>query len=179
MQEEQWIEGNNGFFGRGISQGYAMFVSRFEWDFFGTLTFRWKASISAIRRAVERHFGRVCPTLAFWVVERGKVDGKDHVHVLYNFDGSNLLRVRKSLIEKDWSGRNGIAEVKEYDSRLDGFAYICKTLDTNPSDYDLWVYENDTLTDLGRDETQRLESGTKNGRGLIGGETDVRPERPC
>ena len=179
MREETHTRQHNGYLGNEISQGYASNLRRFRWDFLGTLTFQWNLSIAAIRRAVERHLARLSPLLAFWVIERGKVDAKDHVHILYNFDESTLNGVTKSRIARDWFRRNGIAEVAAYDSSLDGCAYVCKALGTNPADYDLWVFEDENLSDLGRDERQVLESGRESISGLIGGKTDEPPGQAC
>ncbi len=122
-----------------VSRGYATFLSRIEWDYFSTLTFRNEPSIAAIRRAVERHLKRLGPQLAFWVLERGTVDSKEHVHVVYTLGTTKECRRSHKGIERDWYKRNGIAQVVDYEKSRGGCRYLCKTIGRSAPDYDIWT----------------------------------------
>ncbi len=121
-----------------IDTGYGAFLSRLQWSYFSTLTFRTDLSVAAIRRAMERHFERIRPRIAFWVHEVGSVESKAHVHAVYQMTDQETTKLSKSEIGLDWSNRNGFADVRDYDGSLGGCDYICKSIGSDAPDYDIW-----------------------------------------
>lgn len=113
-------------------------MSRLQWNYFSTLTFRKGLSVAAIRRAVERHLKRISPQIAFWVHEKGKVESTSHVHAVYQMKDEKSIQASRSEIGLDWSNRHGIADVRDYKSSLKGADYICKSIGLGAPDYDIW-----------------------------------------
>jgi len=128
-------------------EGMTEVLSRYPWDFFGTLTFRGavpprKVAVSMfhslVRRAAREWHCR--PTHIPWTLreERGERTGRYHLHFLLALPkrGTVLQRLSSEAGRLaawwQWLGGGEVNKVRPYEKALAGVAYLNKCLELHP-----------------------------------------------
>lgn len=105
-------------------EAWARWLRTFRWSFFATPTFRLPVSEPAARRAVAEWLAPLGPGVyAAVAVERGRVEGRLHAHVLLGGvprrDGAEVA------LRLGWGDR-GCITIKAYHGRGGACRYLCK-----------------------------------------------------
>lgn len=128
---------------RAAAQAYSGWLDELgNWHYWGTLTTADEYSAPSLRRAIGKHLQRVKPNRAFWGIETGKLYGRRHAHILYefaDFDESGFYVPPARSVWQDWFGRHGRAHIDAFDPDRGAIHYVTKYVAKELSDYDLWL----------------------------------------
>jgi hypothetical protein len=101
----------------------ARWLRGFRWSYFATPTFRWPVGEDAARRAVAEWLGPLGPQVyAAVAVERGRVEGRLHAHVLLG----GLPRRAGADVALRLGWQRGHIVVQPYRGRGGAARYLCK-----------------------------------------------------
>lgn len=124
---------------REYREAWGSWLGKYYWDFFITLTFKAKQTISGAKQKAHSFLKKLNKKSAFFlVVEQDASRQNVHIHVLLTQAGN----LSKESIEKSWRSKHGIAQVLPYDIDLGANYYITKLLDTDKADWDMELKEN-------------------------------------
>lgn len=106
---------------------WARWLRGFHWSYFATPTFRLPVSEQAARQAVAQWLAPLGPKVyAAVAVERGRVEGRIHAHVLLG--GLPRRQGADVALRLGWGGRGRIA-IEPYRGRGGAARYLCKQPD--------------------------------------------------
>jgi hypothetical protein len=115
-----------------VSEEFAKFFDRFEWDHTICLTFKGRLGEETARKMVEnwlRHLNQMAQRRVGYAVSRERgAGGRIHFHVV--IEGTQKLRKRE--VARSW--RHGIASVAKFDRAQGGLSYLTKDLGREDSE---------------------------------------------
>ena len=147
---------NNKVLKQRAKEEWIMYLEGRKWDFFATLTTRYSLTLKSGRRLIERYFDMIKypGDIMFYVLEPFELSDSNHLHALWKHPIKNwaeynhLLKFWQKATGKqhfnidgrgfDWDKKNWNAlNLRKYNPKLGGAAYICNKLTKPGTDYDL------------------------------------------
>ena len=116
---------------RELVESYAEFLMAFDWEWFGTMTFRGYSGSSKAKRLFEKWINELQEKAGgpefrwFRVTEKGQSGTNNHFHVLI---GGLEPKNQRARWARRWEVIAGPARIEPYDPDQDGIYYMLKTL---------------------------------------------------
>jgi hypothetical protein len=139
-----------------LSKDYGLWLSNFQWDYYATLTTKYKLTLPAARRAVEglhKELLKAGYSLIFFAIEPYDLKEGYHIHALMKvpkgYKYPHILQIwqhvsgnkRKVKEGNDGSGVStwNRIQLQTYNPKLGGSHYVGKYIMKERADYDLLV----------------------------------------
>lgn len=138
------------------SYSWITYLESMGWDFFATLTTRYSLTLKSGRRLIERYFDMIKypGDIMFYVLEPFELSDGNHLHALWKHPTKGKTEFNRLIhmwqvatgnrnLNIDGHGTNWDKEkwnalnLRKYNPKLGGAAYICYKLTKPGTDYDL------------------------------------------
>jgi len=108
-------------------------LGSFQWDIFGTFTFRHPIGLKGAKKRFMRFMKRICPSaFYFFVQEPNSADRGVHIHTLAgNTDIAAPLKVMDA-----WNRYDGISRIVPYDAHKGASYYLAKNITSDRVDWE-------------------------------------------
>ena len=121
-----------------VTEGWGQFLSRYEWDWFVTLTFKEQISTFGAHRRVRwflKDLDRAAGVPIFWfrADEYGERLGRFHIHLLIG----NVAHLRRLDWVDEWNRRAGYARIFPFDNTKRAAFYCAKYVTKQSGDWEL------------------------------------------
>lgn len=132
-----------------VKGNWVIYLSGFEWDYFGTVRFKNKFSIDTVRKKVETFFAKLSSKFRgkgirlFYTLENAlDENGGFHIHFILWVDHEAISDIKK-FTENHFRGKSNSnyanTLLTKYDASLGGIAYILKEIHIHEDSTDFLV----------------------------------------
>jgi hypothetical protein len=127
-----------------IKGNYLVYLSGFEWDFFGCVRYAHKLQLNSVKERMERLGKKLAnkykgnEVRLFYTVEQNPDLSGYHAHFLLWLDADDKTAI-KQFAENSLRGKslNGNTYLERFNQNEGGVAYVLKEINLYPDGYDL------------------------------------------